>query len=123
MDFHSTVIKHLDSIQTKDLESFLQTLSDQTAISVIMPNGRLFEGYEDVAALNKDWFADEDWSFNYILVKAESTHEMGYAVAEIDYHDLDQDGNAYKKIYYLTLLFKKLGNTWVLVHDQNTFTN
>lgn len=37
--------------------------------------------YYDVAALKKDWFADEDSSFSYNIVKAESIHEMGYAVA------------------------------------------
>lgn len=76
-----------------------------------MPHGLLVEGNKDVVALNKGWFADEDWSLKYNIVKKESTSDMGYALAKVDYHDLDPDGNAYNKVYYLTLLFKKLGDS------------
>lgn len=120
--FHAVLVKHLDTIQNKDIIPFLQTISDQDNISVIMPNGRLISGYKDVTKLNKDWFADNDWSLSYQIIKEECTDEMGYAVAEIDYNDVDANGNPYNKIYYLTLIFKRIHEKWLLVHDQNTFT-
>ncbi|WP_251553061.1 nuclear transport factor 2 family protein [Psychrobacillus sp. MER TA 171] len=120
--FHTVLIKHLDLMQNKDIIPFLQTISEQEDISVIMPNGRLISGYKDVAEFNKDWFADIDWSLSYQIIKEECTDEMGYAVVEIEYKDVDQNGNPYNKIYYLTLIFKKNNEKWLLVHDQNTFT-
>lgn len=121
--FHTEVVKHLESIQYKDISSFLQTISDQENVSVIMPNGQLIQGYDRVKALNNDWFGDTDWILSYNIIKEETTDTMGYAVVEVDYRDVDPEGNPYSTIYYLTLIFRKISGKWLLVHDQNTFTN
>ena len=55
--FHTVLIKHLDLMQNKDIIPFLQTISEQEDISVIMPNGRLIKGYKDVTEFNKDWLS------------------------------------------------------------------
>ncbi|GAA0373742.1 YybH family protein [Bacillus horti] len=123
MKFHSAVVEHLESIQKKDLSTLQHTLSSLSDISVIMPTGRLIRGYDDVRSMNQDWFNDPDWSFNFSIIKEEETSELGYAVVQVEYHDIDLNGVPYNKKYYLTLILRKIGPDWFLVHDQNTFTD
>lgn len=52
----------------------------------------------------------------------EKTDQMGSALLLIDYNEKERDGNPYHLDHYLSLIFKKEGNDWYLVHDQNTIT-
>ncbi|WP_221567884.1 nuclear transport factor 2 family protein [Alkalihalobacillus sp. TS-13] len=123
MNYQAVVKKHLQAIQQKDLASYSVTLSKNADVSVVMPNGHFVEGYQKVINFHKDWFQDPDWTFQYTLVKEEVFSDMGYSVVKVKYEDLDQNGEPYNKEYYLTLVFRKLYDSWYLVHDQNTFMN
>ncbi|MCF6409793.1 YybH family protein [Pseudalkalibacillus salsuginis] len=123
MNYQSVIKKHLKAIQQKDLASFSRTLSKIVDVSVVMPNGHFVEGYEKVIDFHKDWFQDPDWTFQYTMVREEISRDMGYSVVKVNYDDRDQNGEPYNKQYYLTLVFRKMTDSWYLVHDQNTFMN
>jgi hypothetical protein len=48
---------------------------------------------------------------------------MGSALLLVNYNEKERDGKPYHIDHYLSLIFKKEGDGWYLVHDQNTITN
>jgi len=45
---------------------------------------------------------------------------MCTTLLDVDYTDLDQQGNKVALSYYLNLTFKRVDEEWLLIHDQNT---
>lgn len=123
MIFKEVLEIHLKSIKDKDFDLFITTISDDEDITLIMPNGTLINGRKNFVDLHKEWFLDEDWDFNYEILKIEEGQEISFALLKVDYKDLDGKGNEYLMNYYLNLLFKKMEDQWRLVYDQNTLFN
>ena len=45
---------------------------------------------------------------------------MGTVLLHVNYDEKDRGGKPYHLEHYLYLVFKKQGNEWLLIHDQNT---
>ncbi|AGZ42208.1 YybH family protein [Actinoplanes friuliensis] len=118
MDFTAAVNLHLTTIGKRDLDGYLSTVHDE--VSLIMPNGKLLSGREEVAAFHRGWFDDPDWSWELDLQRSTTAGDTGVAIFAVDYHDLDGNGQPYELSYLLTLVFVRNGDTWLLLHDQNT---
>ncbi|WP_244945072.1 YybH family protein [Couchioplanes caeruleus] len=121
MQFAEAVEHHLATIAARDLEAFLATVHDDVAI--IAPNGRMLAGREEVAAFHRDWFADPDWTWTLEPLRRVETGDTGLATYAVTYDDLDAGGRPYAMSYVLTLVFARVGGTWLLVHDQNTLSS
>ena len=63
MDFAAAVNLHLSAIGRRDLDGYLATVHPD--VSLIMPDGRLLTGPEEVAAFHRDWFADRRAETSY----------------------------------------------------------
>jgi uncharacterized protein (TIGR02246 family) len=118
MDFPDAVNQHLAALGKRHLDSYLSTVHPQ--VSLIMPDGRLLTGRDEVAAVHRDWFGDPDWSWELDLRHTMTTGDTGIAIFAVDYHDLDGEGRPYELSYLLTLVFVRDGDRWLLLHDQNT---
>ncbi|QUH26615.1 YybH family protein [Serpentinicella alkaliphila] len=119
MDFKSTLMLHLDSMRSKDLDNFLSTVNLNNVV-LIMPNGTIIRDKEDFIELHKNWFIDNDWNLNYKILNINEGLEIAYALVDIDYYDCDIEGNIIKMNYYLNLIFCRKEGKWLLTHDQNT---
>lgn len=69
---------------------------------------------------HKEWFEDLDWHMDIKTMDMFSIDNTGYTLMDVTYHDLDQDGKPYELKYYLSLLFLKVDDRWILLRDQNT---
>lgn len=118
MDFLDAVNRHLSAIGRRDLDAYLATVHPD--VSLIMPNGKLLTGRDELAALSRDWFGDPDWSWELDLRHTAAAGDTGVAIFAVDYHDLDGKGQPYELSYLLTLVFVRDGDRWLLLHDQNT---
>jgi ketosteroid isomerase-like protein len=119
-DFDCTLTKHLDAIQAKDFSAFESTISQQPRLTFILPNGTFFDDASEYRTMLKQWFATSGWHFNYKIISVEKSAEMGNALLLVSYDEDDRNGKPYHIDHYLSLLFKKQGGGWYLVHDQNT---
>lgn len=119
MDLNNTLKLHLESMMNKNYDDFMTTISNDN-ISLIMPNGNLLTDIDGFKELHKEWFKDNDWSIDYRVIKVDETNDMGYAVVDIKYKDIDENSKPFEMSYYLNLVFKKVEDKWLLVHDQNT---
>ncbi|MBB1268830.1 nuclear transport factor 2 family protein [Shewanella sp. SR44-3] len=119
-DFDCTLNKHLTAIKARDFTAFESTISQQSRLTFILPNGAFFGDASEYRAMLKEWFATSGWHFNYKIISVEKSAEMANALLLVSYDEDDRDGKPYHIDHYLSLLFKKQGDGWYLVHDQNT---
>lgn len=120
MTFQETVQVHLQAIATRDLTTFVATLTTKPDLTLLLPNGRFFDQRDAVIEFMRNWFADPDWRMSCAIVRTVETNDMGLALLFVTYDDLDAQGQPYQLQYYLTLVFVQEAGHWVLVHDQNT---
>ena len=120
MTFLETLQNHLDAIQSRDLASFVETVTQGEAFSFLLPNGAYMSGRDEFIAFTRDWFADPDWQFSCELIRTVQRPELAMALLLVTYDDHDAAGVPYQLTYYLNLLFAQEGERWALVHDQNT---
>jgi uncharacterized protein (TIGR02246 family) len=121
VNFAETLQTHLDAIQQRDIHAFLKTVAEDDNVTIILPTGTVVQGRAAVEEFHEVWFADPDWRMDVTVLRTIETSEMAFALLEIDYHDLDPNGQPYHKRYYLSLIFALYDDRWLLVHDQNTF--
>jgi len=118
--FKSAVEAHLKSILERDFSAFSEFLHPSHNCIVIFPNGGMIEGFENVLNFHKEWFQDLDWRMDAKIVDIFAVNNIGYALLDVVYHDFDQDGKPYDIKYFLSLLFIKADDKWILLRDQNT---
>jgi len=119
-DFRSVVEAHVKAIEERDLPAFSEFLHPSQSSIIILPNGQMIEGYDSVLNFHKEWFEDLDWRMDIAIMDVFAVGSMGYALLDVVYHDVDQDGNPYELTYFLSLLFVKVDEKWILLRDQNT---
>jgi uncharacterized protein (TIGR02246 family) len=118
MDFAAALEQHLATITARDPEAFLATVHDE--VTLIAPNGKLLAGRDEVGAFHRDWFGDPDWTWKLEPLRRTEAGDTGLAMYAVTYDDLDATGRPYTMQYVLTLIFTRVGGTWLLLHDQNT---
>jgi len=119
--FKSAVEAHLEAIAKRDIMAFVEFLSPAHNCIIILPNGNMIEGYENVISFHKEWFEDLDWRMDVEVIDMFATENTGYTLLDIVYHDLDESGKSYYELnYFLSLLFTKVEDKWILLRDQNT---
>ena len=119
-DFKAALAAHLKAIKNKDLPAFAEFLHPTQNTIIILPNGSMIEGYDNILDFHKDWFADMDWSIDVKILDIFAIGDMGYALLDVVYNDIDQDRNPYSMKYFLSLIFAKIDGKWILLRDQNT---
>lgn len=120
MSFSATLQKHLTAVANRDLPTFTSTLATDGNLTLIMPNGTVMQGADAIIDFHRDWFSDPDWSLELEPINQWERENVGTAIYNVTYSDLDPDGNPYHLRYVLTLVFMKQSDEWLLVHDQNT---
>ncbi len=119
-DFECSYKKHIKSIETKDYATFESTLTKGDKLVLILPNGKYIDDSVEYRNMIKEWFSDEGWTFKTKIIRVEETSEMGYVLLHVKYSEKERAGKPYQAQQYLSLVFKKENNEWLLVHDQNT---
>jgi hypothetical protein len=119
-NFEDIVKLHIKTITDRNLTAFSDFLHPSQNSMLILPNGNMIEGYENVLNFHKEWFMDKDWHMDTQIVDILTVDSCGYALLDVTYRDLDEDGNPYELNYFLSLLFKRMDSSWILLRDQNT---
>lgn len=119
MDFRVTLSYHLESLRERKLDDYLKTVC-LDKVFLIMPNGSVINDGDKFIEFHKEWFADTDWEMDCEILKIVEGTELAYTLIEVLYKDIDEEGNPLSMNYYLNLTFRKIGDRWLLVHDQNT---
>jgi uncharacterized protein (TIGR02246 family) len=111
--FEPALAAHLAAIPARDLPALLATVAEE--VTLILPSGKLVEGKAAFRALHEEWFAERGWTMSFKELRRTVTRDLALVLVETDYREGDQRARN-----YLTLVWKRIGNRWLLVHDQNT---
>jgi len=118
MDLDAALAAHLAAIRRRDLGAFAATVHQD--VTVVLPNGRLISGRDDVVAFHRQLFADAGWRMELTPEGRSIAGDTAVARFVVDYHEDDGAGGAYDRRYRLALVFSRQGGEWLLLHDQNT---
>ena len=119
MTFRETLEKHLSAIRNRDLLALAETLPEEELV-LIMADGRLVRGVREFLELHRGWFDMKTWSLTPTPVSVRESADLGVAVLHLDYRDDPPGGPPIHETSYLTLIFQRQGDRWVMVQDQNT---
>ena len=119
MTFRETLDKHIRAIQARDLQGLIDTLPADELI-LIMADGQLVRTVREFVELHRDWFQGKTWSLTADPVSVYESPELGVAVLHLDYRDTPAGRPPVQETSYLTLVFRRQGDRWVMVQDQNT---
>ncbi|MGH3756951.1 YybH family protein [Actinophytocola sp.] len=117
-DARKAIDRHVETITARDLKGYAATLHDDVVL--VLPTGTTLAGKEAVVGFHQEFFADPDWTQDL----AERTMTVGEhtarALFEADYRDVDAAGEPVRKRYLVGLVFTRVGEEWLLLHDQCT---
>ena len=119
MTFRETLDAHLRAIQQRDLQGLIDTLPAEN-LTLIMSDGRLVRSVQEFVKLHQGWFESKSWTLGTEIVSLYETPDLGLATLHIDYRDTPPAGTPIHETSHLTLAFARLGDRWVMIHDQNT---
>lgn len=119
-DFHCTLNQHIKAIQNRDFDSFAATITDGDTLNFLLPNGAYFDSTRVYLKLIEGWFAEDGWEVDVEIINTFVGSDMGIALLLLDYREANRNGKPYHLRHYLSLVFRKENNRWLLVHDQNT---
>jgi uncharacterized protein (TIGR02246 family) len=113
MNFRETLGRHLLAIEERNLEALADTVADPLVL--IMADGQLKRSKTEFVEAHRGWFAMPNWTLQAKPVQIAEGPELGVAVLHLDYREA---GNSSES--YLTLVFERRGDQWLMVQDQNT---
>lgn len=120
-DFEAALAAHLAAIERRDWPAFEATLTRADTLTLVLPNGRHSSSRAAFAKAMQAWLADPDWRWQLRRLSSQANAHTGVALFEVNYSDLNAQGERYALRYLLGLVFsKEEGGGWRLVHDQNT---
>jgi hypothetical protein len=120
ISFEEALKIHLDAINNRDIDGFIESVVQDERLLLIMPNGTKIKGFHAVRNFHIKWFADHDWSIETNIVHQIETKAMSSVILDVTYSDLNANGKPYTMKYYLNLTFVFENMKWVLISDQNT---
>ncbi len=112
-----TIQAHLDAIQNRDLDTLLDTITTGERLTLIFPDGTLYETRAEYVAFHKEWFADPNWTMTFEPIRTVESPGLATVLLRTTYED---DGPASRRQGFLALTFADGGDGWRLVMDQNT---
>ncbi len=113
MNFRETLGRHLLAIETRDLDTLAATIADN--LILIMADGKLKRTKGDFMEAHRGWFAMQGWTLTAKPVEIYEGASLGVAVLHLDYREGGKSSES-----YLTLVFERQGDSWLMVQDQNT---
>jgi ketosteroid isomerase-like protein len=111
--FRETLGRHLLAIETRDLDTLAATVADPLVL--VMADGTLRRKKSEFVEAHRGWFAMKNWTLEAKPVEIYEGASLGVAVMHLDYRE---DGKRSES--YLTLVFERRGDEWLMVQDQNT---
>jgi ketosteroid isomerase-like protein len=113
--FDTALQAHFDAIQSRDLDAFKATVTQEPELTLIFPDGEILTTREAVIDLHREWFADKGWTWDPEVVATTVGSDLAYALVRYTYTD-----DSAQRQNWLSLVFRLEDGVWRLVRDQNT---
>jgi len=118
--FKEALENHFGAVVNKNLEPYVGSLAKAETLHMVFPDGEMLTHIDSIAQFHKDWFAQDNWTFEYQIIKQDQVGDLAYAFLDIDYRKQKEGEDPLHLNFYLNVIFKYIDGEWLLVHDQNT---
>ena len=115
MTFRVTLERHLRAIQERDLAALADTVAADSLV-LVMADGKLALRTEEFLDAHRGWFAMHNWTLDTAPVRIFESADLAVAVLRLDY----REPPSVRSESYLTLVFERRDDKWLMVLDQNT---
>jgi ketosteroid isomerase-like protein len=115
MNFRETLGRFLLAMEKRDLDALAATLADTPIL--ISPEGDLHRTKGAFVEAYRGWFATKNWTLHAKPVEIYEGGSLGIAVLRVDY---SEGGKSTRS--YLTLVFERAGEEWLMAQSQSTPT-
>ena len=109
MNFRETLGRHLLAMETRDLDTLAATLADP--LILITADGTLRRTKAEFVEAHRAWFGLQGWTVKAKAAEIYESASLGIAVLHLEY----REGQS-----WLTLVFERRGDEWLMVQHQNT---
>jgi hypothetical protein len=117
--FQETLDKHLGAIHQRDFVSLEQTIASGDIV-LITSDGKLIRDRETFLNMHREWFGSKAWRMGVEPVSQWESRDLGVVVLKLDYREEVAGTPGVRAESFLTLVFQRQGDRWVMVQDQNT---
>lgn len=115
-DLKSHFTKFLEAFAAKDRKSFLNFIDDRSFLSAIFAEGEVVSGHALFVASQEAWFSSKNGKLSYKVCHLLESGDLGFVSVEAVFSDMG--GDPLK--LYISFVFQRYGQTWQLLHLQNT---
>lgn len=106
----------LEAVQKRDYEKFLKYLSPAAQVTAVLPDGKTYNSYPEFLRSQESWFRENRGTFEYVILQTRETPELGFATIQATL----RLPLAIENKIYISFLFEREQDRWIMVHDQNT---
>ncbi len=115
--FESTVLKHLNAVSNKDINTLKSTMSPKGNMQLILPSTEIIESVDGFVKYHEDWFKIPNWTFETKLLNTKIGNELGMAIVEIVYREPERDGKPYFNRMIVSYDLEKIDGNWYFIKD------
>lgn len=119
MGFAEDLDRHLAAIRRRDLDALEATL-DPDDVVLVAADGEVATGRDEFLRRHAAWFASDGWSLDARPVHRFEGSDLAVCVLALRYRDRPAGAPPIDEPSVLTLVFRRRGDRWLMVHDQNT---
>jgi uncharacterized protein (TIGR02246 family) len=114
MSIHAELDRHLSAIRDRDLDALAATVHPDDVV-LITSEGAVHMGREAFVSMHREWFASGSWTLDTEVVHVRDGTDLATVLLRLRYRDGAVDERS-----ILSLVFRREGDRWLMVQDQNT---
>lgn len=118
--FKESLLRHLQAVSNRDIETLKATLSPDGNMHFIFPGTEMITTAEDFAENQKMFFSDTTWTFESKIVYQNVGNKIGYAIVNAMYKEPERNGKPYFNNMLITYVLERNNGNWFVIHDQPT---
>jgi uncharacterized protein (TIGR02246 family) len=115
MTLAESLRRHLDAIAARDLDALAATIADDDVV-LVTADGEIARGHEEFLDRHRGWFASPTWRLETQTIHVREAGDLATVLLALRY----RDRTALDERSILSLVFRRDGDRWLMVQDQNT---
>ena len=116
-EFEFSMLKHLNAIKTKDLNTLKSTMSPKGNMELIQPSSEILYSVDGFMKFHKDWFEIPNWTVNTKILSMNIGDKVGVATTEFLYKEPERNGKPYFNRLIVSYTLEKINSKWYIIKD------
>lgn len=115
--FKSVLLKHLNAVATKDLQTLKSTMSPKGTMELIQPSAEIVYSVDGFMKFHEEWFQVPNWSVHTKILSTNIGDRIGVATTEFLYKEPERNGKPYFNRLIVSYTLEKVDGNWYIIKD------